>query len=211
MKTLEVKITFTEEILGTLPSQQDIHREYIASKSPDAMTIEAEVAAIGVDEVVEKGITVFPRNKFGIPFLYDYQIKGFFKGACGMLNRVGGKDENGKKLKTANESAKITAFKKVIDGLIFVSPREIPLIVPDGFSVGDCQRPLRAQTARGERVALANSETCPAGTMIEFSVQLLSDEYESAVHEWLDYGALSGIGQWRNSGKGRFVWEEIQY
>jgi hypothetical protein len=209
MKTLNIRITFTEEILGTLPSQQDIHREYIASKSPDAMTIEDEVAAIGVDEVVEKGTTVFPRNKNGIPFLYDYQIKGFFKGACGMLNRVGGKDANGKKLKTANESAKITAFKKVIDGLIFVFPREIPLIVPDGLSIGDCQRPLRAQTAQGERVALANSETCPAGTTIEFSVKLLSDEYEAAVREWLDYGAFSGVGQWRNSGKGRFVWEEL--
>ena len=29
------------------------------------------------------------------------------------------------------------------------------------------------------------------------------------VREWLDYGRLNGIGQWRNSGKGRFVWEEL--
>ena len=32
---------------------------------------------------------------------------------------------------------------------------------------------------------------------------------EALVREWLDYGAYSGIGQWRNSGKGRFTWEEI--
>ena len=25
--------------------------------------------------------------------------------------------------------------------------------------------------------------------------------------EWLDYGALRGIGQWRNSGKGRYTYE----
>lgn len=30
-----------------------------------------------------------------------------------------------------------------------------------------------------------------------------------AVREWLDYGMLRGLGQWRNSGKGRFTWEEI--
>lgn len=29
------------------------------------------------------------------------------------------------------------------------------------------------------------------------------------VREWLDYGALRGLFQWRNSGKGRFEWEEV--
>ena len=32
---------------------------------------------------------------------------------------------------------------------------------------------------------------------------------EKAVREWLDYGKFSGIGQWRNSGHGRFTWEEL--
>ena len=210
MKQLKVKLTFVEELLGTLPNQDEIYREFIASKSPDANTIEEEVEAIGVDGVVEKGITVFPRDKSGNPFLYDYQIKGFFKDSCGMLARVAAKDANGKKIKTANESVKITAYKKVIDGLVFVLPREIPLIIPDECSIGVCQRPLRAQTAQGERVALAISETAPAGTQVEFTVKLLSDEHEAAVKEWLDYGSLRGIGQWRNSGKGRFEWEEVE-
>lgn len=38
-----------------------------------------------------------------------------------MLGRIGGKTETGKK-KAVNESGKLTAYKKVIDGLIFVSP-----------------------------------------------------------------------------------------
>ena len=29
------------------------------------------------------------------------------------------------------------------------------------------------------------------------------------VREWLDYGMYRGLGQWRNSGKGRMVWEEL--
>ena len=210
MKQIKVKLTFTEELLGTLPNHEEIYREFIASKSPDANTVEEEVEAIGVDGVVEKGITVFPRDKSGNPFLYDYQIKGFFKDSCGMLARVAAKGANGKKIKTANESVKITAYKKVIDGLVFVLPREIPLTMPEGCPMGVCQRPLRAQTAQGERIALAISETAPAGTQVEFTVKLLSDEHEAAAREWLDYGALRGIGQWRNSGKGRFEWEEVE-
>ena len=204
MKKLKVKLTFTEPILGTWPSNQNIAREFIASKSPDAATIEDEVAALGADAVADKGMTVFPRNEKGEPVLYDYQVKGFFKDSCGMLGRIGGKSETGKK-KAVNESGKITAYKKVIDGLIFVEPRMIPLKF-DG-EIGDCQRPLRAQTAQGERVSLANSEENPAGATCEFEVLCMDDSHEKAVLEWLDYGALRGIGQWRNSGKGRFTYE----
>ena len=204
MKKIKVKLTFTEPVLGTWPSNQNIAREFIASKSPDAATIEDEVAALGADAVADKGMTVFPRNEKGEPVLYDYQVKGFFKDSCGMLGRIGGKSETGKK-KAVNESGKITAYKNVIDGLIFVEPRMIPLKF-DG-EIGDCQRPLRAQTAQGERVSLANSEEIPAGATCEFEVLCMDDSHEKAVLEWLDYGALRGIGQWRNSGKGRFTYE----
>ena len=204
MKKIKVKLTFTEPVLGTWPSNQNIAREFIASKSPDAATIEDEVAALGADAVADKGMTVFPRNEKGEPVLYDYQVKGFFKDSCGMLGRIGGKSETGKK-KAVNDSGKITAYKKVIDGLIFVEPRMIPLKF-DG-EIGDCQRPLRAQTAQGERVSLANSEEIPAGATCEFEVLCMDDSHEKAVLEWLDYGALRGIGQWRNSGKGRFTYE----
>lgn len=128
MKKIKVRITFTEAVLGTWPSNQNIAREFIASKSPDANTIEDEVAALGADAVADKGMTVFPRNENGEPILYDYQIKGFFKDSCGMRSRIGGKTETGKK---------------------------------------------------------------------------------KVVLEWLDYGALRGIGQWRNSGKGRYTYEII--
>lgn len=205
-KILKVKITFLEPVLGTWPSNQNVARDFIASKSPDAATIEDEVAALGADAVADKGMTVFPRNENGEPVLYDYQIKGFFKDSCGMLARVGGKTETGKK-RAVNESGKISAYKKVIDGLIFPQPRMIPIKV--NGNIGDCQRPLRAQTAQGERVSLANSEEIPAGSTCEFEILLMDESLENAVLEWLDYGVLRGIGQWRNSGKGRFTFDII--
>lgn len=203
MKKLHVKATFIEPVLGTWPANPNVAREFIASKSPDAASIEDEVAALGADAVADKSMTVFPRDEEGRPVLYDYQVKGFFKDSCGMLSRIGGKTETGKK-RAVNESGKISAHKKVIDGLIFVQPRMIPIEMSGEMQ--DCQRPLRAQTAQGERVSLANSEEIPAGSSCEFDVILLDDSHEKVVREWLDYGILRGIGQWRNSGKGRFTY-----
>ena len=148
MKELKVRITTTEDMLGTASANPEIHREFIASNAPDAETLEEEVASIGVDEVFEKGMTVFPR-KDGKPIAWDYQWKGFFKDACGALRKV-----------TGSECSKIKAYKKEIDGLIFVEPRAIPIRFEG--EIGICQRPLRGQTAQGERIALASSESIPA-------------------------------------------------
>ena len=197
MKEIKVKLTFIEPILGTIPANEDVYRDFIGSKSPDASTIDEEVAALGVDAVAEKGMTVFSHMEDGTPFLYDYQIKGFFKDTCGGLRKVD---------KTA--SSKIKAFKKEIDKLIFPEPRCIPIYF-DG-EMGECQRPLRTSGPTGERTALAISEEIPAGATCEFTVVCLCDDHEKAVIEWLDYGRYSGIGQWRNSGKGRFTWELVE-
>jgi len=200
MKTLEVKLTFTEKVLGTSPNDEDIYRNFIGSKAPDDQTVEEEVEALGADAVAEKGTTVFARDEeSGKPALYDYHIKGHFKDAASMLKKA-----------TGYKSANLKAHKKEIDGLIFVNPRMIPLELPEGAEIGICERPLRAQTAKGERVALAASECVPAGTTCTFEITCLSDGDMVYVREWLDYGRLRGIGQWRNSGMGRYTWEELR-
>lgn len=192
---IKCRITFTEELLGTASNNPELHSEFIASKAPDAKSAEEEIASIGAEEYTEKSMTVFPRNRVGNPILYDYQIKGFFKDSCGAYRKVPG-----------SKSSKVKAYKKEIDGLLFVEPRMIELKMP--APMGECQRPLRAQTAQGERIALAHSETAPAGTYVDCEIVCLTkDMYELAI-ELLDYGKYRGIGQWRNSGKGRFVWEE---
>lgn len=150
-----------------------------------------------IKEGAEKGRTIFPKFDDGTPFFWDYQVKGFFKDSCGALRRASG-----------TESAKCKAYKKIIDGTMFVEERRIGIDMHGG-EVGLCERPLRAQTAQGERVSLASSETVPAGSTVEFTVMCLNDADMKLVEEWLDYGRLRGMGQWRNSGKGRFVWEKV--
>jgi hypothetical protein len=196
MKEMKVRVTLLEELLGTASNNKDIHSEFIASKAPDAKSREEEIEAIGVDAEVEKSMTVFPKDENGKPFYYDYQWKGAFKDSAGMLRKV-----------PKTKSSGLKAYKKEIDGLIFINERKIPINF-DG-EIGNCQRPLRAQTAQGERISLANSETIPAGATMEFTIKCLVDSDMEIVKEWLDYGKLRGLGQWRNSGKGRFDWEEI--
>ena len=205
MRKIKVRVTYVEELLGTASANKDIFDKFIASNAPDAPSRAEEIEALGVDEVIDKGMTVFSRMADGRPCTWDYQWKGFFKDSCVMLRRADG-------MKSKN----LRAYKKEIDGLVFVARvdepypanerRMIPLQLPKGGMVGCCQRPLRASTAQGERVALASSETVPAGTVQEFTIGLLRDDLLPYIIEWLDYGAVHGTGQWRNSGKGCFVY-----
>lgn len=195
MKSMKVKITFTEELLGTAPADKEVYERWIASNAPDTESLREELESVPVDEVIDRSLTVFPRTENGKPCIYDYQVRGFFKEAAGFLKKA----EVGK-------TAKLKAHKKMVDGLVFVKPRKIEL---KGTMNATCQRPLRASTAQGERIALANSEAMAPGTTAEFEIVCLNDDDMEYVREWLSYGEWHGIGQWRNSGKGSFVWEEI--
>lgn len=198
-KAIRVRLTFIEDILGSAPANPDIYADYIASKEPgkskDKML--EEIASIESDpEKEEMKMTIFSKTQDGKPFFWDYQIKGYFKDTCGGLSRV-----------PKTESSKLKAYKKVIDKLIFATPRKIMIDFKGEPTI--CQRPLRAQTPKGERISLAASEQIPAGAKIEFTIELFDADHEKLIREWLDYGKYSGLSQWRNSGKGRFYWEEL--
>lgn len=199
MKTLKIKATLMEEMLGSQPGDPEIHENFISSKAPDAPTRKEEIEAIGVGEAIEKAMTYFYRRD-AKPCLMDYQVKGFFKSAASAVNS-----------ETSAPVKKLTAHKKKIDTLVFVygtdGSRFIPIHMPKGGRIGSKQRPLRGQTAQGERIALANSETVPAGSVLEFDIVILDDSLEAYVRAWLDYGKFNGLGQWRNAGHGRFSWE----
>lgn len=192
MNSYAVKLTFITDILGTVPMNKEIYVDYIASKNGAPVEAVEEADTIQMED---KGKTGFHRRDDGTPILYDYAIKGFLKDACGMLWRV----EN-------SLSKKVKAYKRIIDGLLFIDERAIPFVLAG--EIGEMQRPLRAQTAQGERVALAYSETIPAGSSIAFGIDVLDDKAvpEALLREWLDYGKYRGLGQWRNGSYGRFTY-----
>lgn len=188
----QIKITFTEPILGTAPQDKDIYSNYILEANANGDDTSDELETVRD----EKGRTGFHKLEDGSPIIYDYMLKGFFKDACGMQTRIDG-----------SLSKKIKAYKKIIDGLVFVFPRRIPLQLSGPITV--LERPLRAQTAQGERVALAASDMAPEGTSIAFTIDVLEDATvtEDVLREWLNYGRYRGIGQWRNGSYGRFAYE----
>lgn len=106
---IDVRLTLIEEALGMTPGDPEIYGNWIASKAPEPEVGEEEVGVIEGMDAVEDATTCFPRTEDGVPFCWDYQIKGFFKDACSSLRRVPG-----------TRSSKLTAFKKVIDGTVFV-------------------------------------------------------------------------------------------
>lgn len=79
MKKIKVKLTFTEEILGTANATATIHDEYIASKAPDAKSREEEIAALGVAEevgaeVLENGTELYFMYKNIAFFSYKGEV-----------------------------------------------------------------------------------------------------------------------------------------
>jgi len=217
---MKVKLKFTEEVLGTATPDPEVYAKYIASLSPN---LDQEIKSLPDKELMTKAdmagfldapwkeaeaekapaLTVFHRGVDGNPILYDYQIRGFIKEALGAKVEFRGMTIGKSKAKLSKWT-----YRRMVDNYIFVSPRVIALDM-QGANMGICTRPLRAETMQGPRVALAASETVPVGTTCEIEITVLEDDLMPLVIECLDYGKHKGIGQWRNSGKGRFEWLKV--
>ena len=195
--TYKLKVIFLQPVLGSQPTK-DIASEFLAHRSGfDIPEDELET----LPDVLERGTTIFHRDaKTGEPLLYDYHLKGFLKEAGRVMNgKVTGKVKN---------------LRSKVDSLVFVSPRRIPLMPSNGNSHHDMdylERPLRAETARGPRVALARSEMLQEGTWFTCGLTVLPGEIdEEVLRDLLDYGFYKGLGQWRNGGWGSFRYELVE-
>ena len=220
-------LTLTSPMLGTATANKEVYRNWIASLRKDengeTAIDEAEIESLPtVDEEVADKMTVFHRTPDGHPMIYTYMLKGLMKAACWSLRRIKGKDSEYK-------SHKLTSYKMVISGHVFFAERTVRLDIPEEFSIPEIrnepyvlsdlrdgghqtlptlQRPLRAETAKGPRVALACSEAVPAGTKIACTLRVLDPQLRGLIHdEWLPYGELKGLGQWNNAAWGRFTTE----
>ncbi len=167
-----------------------------------------ELDAIKATDAIDKASTIFPRDDKGLPFLWDYQVKGQLKGACAIM--IARENHTQAELK----AHKLTGWshKKTIDTLVHPAPRKIPLILPAGCDPAKLEfkeRPLRADTMRGERICLARSEMIPVGTTAEFTLEIWNEKLIPFIREWLGYGTHMGMLQWRSGGWGRYTWTEI--
>jgi hypothetical protein len=198
---MKIRVTFTEEVLGTASANPAVHEEFIASKSADADRVKEELESLPADDLIQKAVTVFPKDADGQPILWDYQVKGFIKEAFGLLLELSDKE-----VKVGKTKLSKFTHKRLVDNYVFVSPRRLRLSNGTGPI---STRPLRADTMKGERVSLASSETVPVGTSFECEIKTLAPALEDMIRQCLDYGAMKGIGQWRGAGKGRFTWEEL--
>ena len=103
----------------------------------------------------------------------------------------------------------------MVEEAIFAYPRQINFL-RDGEKMKDTdgvlERPLRAETPKGPRVALAKSDKVDAGTELQFELGVIDEKLvpKAMLVALLKYGAHKGLGQFRNGGYGRFafkVWD----
>lgn len=181
------KIRFMTEMLGTVAKDEAVFKNYIESKKPESKNGEDE--SLTIDKMEEKGWTGFHHDEGGL-FIYEYMIKGFLKQAGNVLKDI----------------LKIKALRSKIDDFVFISPRKIYFTTrasePDGF----VERPLRCMTMQGPRVCLARSDYMNVGHELNFQINLIKHKEINwkIVENLLEYGKLSGLGQFRNGGYGRF-------
>src|SRR2546429_1710744 len=124
-------LTFTEPLLGTVASDQEVYKRFIATKAPEPDPDETTVE--NQNDRERAGWTTFYRmpDDNEIACLMDYQVKGFLKEAGNVLK----------------ENGKIKALRSKVESDVFVFPRRIPLGAIDGV----IERPLRAMTMQGPR------------------------------------------------------------
>ena len=199
-----VRLTFQERLLGTMPRDPSILSTYLQSKAHPPLSDERrqeEVDTLPGTEEETRG-TGFPFDDRGL-FLWDYHLRGYLKEAARVLRlSVPGR-----------RKAEVALTDRLLEQYVYVFPRRLHLMregqivkEPDGVF----ERPLRAMTAQGPRVSIAVSEYLDPPLYLEARIFVLrgpiSVELSQAL---LPYGQLTGLGQWRTGGNGRFVVEVI--
>lgn len=191
-------------ILGAQAANPKVHSEFIAAKAAKQEKGEKQTAMLPEENLETKGLTVFLRDD-GVLCLADYVIKGFLKEALGVIK----------------SQVKIGSPATKVDNLILVEPEYLHF-TRNGKPVTEAdeifERPLRAMTMQGPRVSVSASEIIRPDWELEFTLTLVDNEMTAksvaltwnVIEEALNYGAIKGLGQWRNGRNGRFTWETVE-
>lgn len=161
--------------------------------------------------ISSSGATVFFRNSDGLPFIRGHMVKGHMKAASEAIYRATKKE---KKEKGEGREGKwmdsISINKSLLNQQISVSY--------DCKIEGDVERDsngkpvyLTRSLRTGQETALTSSEYIKAGAKIIFELTVLGDVFTPEIlAELFEYGKISGLGQWRNSGHGQFVVDSVK-
>lgn len=210
MLRYDVVMELMEPMLGTVAKSKEIYSKFIESKAaervdlPDAPLRPASELETVVDELESTGWTGFHTSPSGL-IVYDYFVKGFLKNAGNVL-----KEDLGAFCKKKAEGG-FANLKSHLNNYVFIMPRMVAITDADGKQLtqpdGVLERPLRAQTAQGPRVALAKSDYVSAWRRLAFQVVMAPGHpfksEEELLTRLLSYAELQGFGQWRNGGYGR--------
>ena len=152
-----------------------------------------------------KGKTVFRANKSGL-ILPGYMVKGFYKEA-------------------AKAIADFAMPTSRIDKWLYIAESEIPLMRNgeqlQRDTVYEWARPLRTEDQYGvSRTCIAVSEVIDPPCELTFTVLVLPKGFvqksdsgkfaKESVKQWTEYGAFTGLGQWRNANNGAFKVVEFE-
>lgn len=188
-------IEFLEPVLGTAPKDRELYESYIIERAKkEGVEVDEEEELATIEDLAQRGWTGFHSDNTGL-FLYDYQIRGYFKEAGSATKHIHG-------VKNVNTK---------VDRWLFVRPRRIYFtrngtVIKQPESV--LERPIRAMTMRGPRTSLVRSDSIQAGAQLICTLDVINDEIsEKFLRTCLDYGSMSGMGQWRTGGYGRFTYD----
>lgn len=163
-------------------------------------------------ETTDLSSQVFLKCKEGYPYLGTQVVKGFLKSSSEAISRTR-TGKNG----TFNRSA--AASSKYINQYLIASPiyffdakndkKRKDIKRDDDGNAVYLERPLRAETAKGSRIALASSEIIESPCVAKFTISIFGDELNPlTINDLKDnfaYGVMVGFSAWRGSGQyGRF-------
>lgn len=229
-----LRVTMRTEMLGSQPAAEDLHTMFIQSKAPSSNLSSAEsngrtvittedgtkptdleslmiknalrnANQQGERDVDLRGRTIFLRDENNRPVLMEYVMRGFLKSAWRACKAIDGST-------SAKHKKGIVEIERYLFFHGTEGHKDTRYIVLKNSSARSkdadidwLERPLRANTREGERVALISSEIIRD---VYFDCRVENIAPNIITQEWLEemfwYGKYIGIGQWRNAGYGRF-------
>jgi hypothetical protein len=217
MKKYEVTLNFTRPILGSQPADPELRKKYITAKMIAGKTGMSAESAINkvedeienlkndedyqkkIDDIDQKGLTIFHRNKEGKPSLADIQIRGFIKDAFEFVAKE-------QKIFTKKDGSIIKGQDKYRD---WIGERVMfdKMYYQYEGEINFKERTIRVMTMMGPRVSITASEQIENPSPVKFIITTTDDVEEKLLKDIFDRGMFKGMSQWANGQFGTFEYE----